>query len=644
VRRLLWLAGLAAAAITLGMSLTRAQAKPASLQEYAQKCAAEMGAIPAFNCMQGTVIPIKVNGQSVTEAQSDEDCDNPIQLGIGSSQCVPYARFLRIDTGVQHIETVVICRKYEQDDNGPNDNRFTDIALIQHNSDTGNTCFFQSVLEHHLDGSHVPSPQAAPSVTAPYWMDINALHNLHCPGCHDADPFIWSPYIVQVANPSNWDPVKFWNSNTHDLFQTTVTTFRPTPNACTSCHRFGNSVCKRDDVGEGHVSVKEAANKHWMPIGFAGSDAVWNASFLTALNQIFDCCDNVSAPGCSAKAATAEPDGDGDFVADSIDNCQTVSNRSQWDFDDDGLGDSCDNCSTVDNPNQKDQDSDLVGDACDNCPKLANPDQADLDGDGIGDACDPDDDNDGCLDSADDDPKSAYSKVGWRMAVNCPKSRVDVMGWDGEDSDGDGKLNCHDSDDDGDGIADDQDPCPINKDNGPFGCQYSPVSCPRAVPWDVCRGGGCNELLMKIVSVVDPPLLVERFFVEEGAVTLLPGAGQTAETIEAAVLGKSVTAKASAVTAQSVTATPAAAAKVTLGRLQTARARQLQMWTKDRQGRPAKLVWSAEYDPLALERLDAKGRAAVVIAVGRDGRLSSVKEASVAAKLKLPKLERRAGH
>ncbi|HLF15821.1 MAG TPA: thrombospondin type 3 repeat-containing protein [Candidatus Thermoplasmatota archaeon] len=126
-------------------------------------------------------------------------------------------------------------------------------------------------------------------------------------------------------------------------------------------------------------------------------------------------------------------DMDADGASDMVDNCVTVSNRSQADRDSDGVGDACDetilmtsatvseprflrndldadgdgvrdqadNCPGSSNSSQDDRDGDHQGDVCDadadgdnfdeslsdNCPLLANPDQLDADGNGVGDAC-----------------------------------------------------------------------------------------------------------------------------------------------------------------------------------------------------------------------------------------------------------------
>lgn len=135
-------------------------------------------------------------------------------------------------------------------------------------------------------------------------------------------------------------------------------------------------------------------------------------------------------------AIPAGANGDGDGIPDYRDNCPTVYNPDQSDLDGDGLGDVCD----------PDDDNDGVLDAVDNCPLNANPDQIDIDGDGIGDVCDPDIptqdmDGDGVLDDVD----------------NC----IDVPNTDQLDTDSDGAGDACDPDDDNDGLADEDDPHPL---------------------------------------------------------------------------------------------------------------------------------------------------------------------------------------
>ena len=86
-------------------------------------------------------------------------------------------------------------------------------------------------------------------------------------------------------------------------------------------------------------------------------------------NDLYDC----SSPNFVA----CTPDGDGDDLVDSRDNCPTFNNPAQEDTDPgpDGVGNACDNCPTVYNPTQSDQDNDRIGDACDNCPTIFNRNQ-----------------------------------------------------------------------------------------------------------------------------------------------------------------------------------------------------------------------------------------------------------------------------
>ena len=79
-----------------------------------------------------------------------------------------------------------------------------------------------------------------------------------------------------------------------------------------------------------------------------------------------------------------DPDGDGDGICDSDDNCAQISNPTQADADEDGRGDLCDVCDGFDD--FADDDEDEVPNGCDIC--TAGDDSADTDNDSVPDACD----------------------------------------------------------------------------------------------------------------------------------------------------------------------------------------------------------------------------------------------------------------
>ena len=241
----------------------------------------------------------------------------------------------------------------------------------------------------------------------------------------------------------------------------------------------------------------------------ADACAVANAWFAVGVGPGDVNCDGVLDP---------IPDPDGDYIPTPFDNCPFNAN-----------------------PKQEDKDGDGIGDVCDNCKNTFNGDQTDTDGDGIGDACDNDIDGDGCPNAFDDDPNSAKQKIGTRFCVFTGDDPI--YGWAGDDTDHDGRRNCEDDDDDGDGIPDNQDGCPAGNLAGALqgtGCRIL-EDCPasRNDWWRVCVGGGCVEFYATFKDVINPNpeqnVIVDKVTVVNQKLYLSPNQGvsaaQTAKAI-----------------------------------------------------------------------------------------------------------------
>jgi hypothetical protein len=291
-----------------------AEAAPPGRADYAEQCAAEMGRIANFDCMKGELLDITVNGVLQSEPVPSGTCDKPVGLGLHGNQCVPYSRLQRLDTGNPNVTAIVICRKYFGS-NGEKDPRFDDIALIQHDRQTGRTCFFQSHLAAGLDGSDVPSPSDRSEKASLYWQENSdgGPGAIPCTSCHGADPFIWSPFVAQKADLGSWNPNGKYDSNFTGLFGRPTQIFQPANNACVLCHRFGRGPANDFSCGlfvrryTGDEDFVLNKNAFRMPPGFSGSANTWHSHFDAAVAQIGRCCQNPQLAECRSSPATGDP-------------------------------------------------------------------------------------------------------------------------------------------------------------------------------------------------------------------------------------------------------------------------------------------------------------------------------------------------
>ena len=267
-------------------------------------------------------------------------------------------------------------------------------------------------------------------------------------------------------------------------------------------------------------------------------------------------------------------------------NCDGTEDARQ-DIDNDMIPNRIDNCPTVFNPGQEDTDKDGKGNACDNCPLNSNPGQEDMDSDGIGDVCDDDLDGDGCKNNVDQHPGSRLARSGGWVSATCnPRTGITYASEAGH-HDGDGIRDCEDLDDDGDGIPDDQDPCPLVFGTNPGQCQeFRDCGVIRDDWWMVCAFGGCNEFQARFREVINPDptrvVVFDQVQIVNQTLYLQPSAGVTVRQASRVIVPQLVAGRFSA-----------AAGAPSLWRVE--------LWTRPVDGQPARLVAVVgDYDPAAV--------------------------------------------
>lgn len=350
-----------------------------SLSAYARQCAQRLGRLKPMSCLDGEIIPITIEGVQVateltaTQAssyrfgtgQSQQSCDKPALLELGEQgQCIPYSRVMRVDSfrpdGSKHpdVDTILLCRRYNarlgrhswrgQTFEGSKSPAFEDIAIIQHNRVTGETCWFQALppLGESKDTRRVPPPDegSLPAGTPSYaerastfWLSPTETAQRDCVMCHDADPWMHSPYIDQVrlrdGSPLVFSGMKSAGGRTgrysmvgnrHFPAWTMPTSIAAAPLAngrsCTGCHELGSrESCVRwisQSAGKSfppNLSRRgrtDFHSSHWMPPpGEAGANqAAWDqAGWGEAADRLLACCARPSSPGCTSKRLVTPP-------------------------------------------------------------------------------------------------------------------------------------------------------------------------------------------------------------------------------------------------------------------------------------------------------------------------------------------------
>jgi hypothetical protein len=245
-----------------------------TVKSYAQQCDAAIGlSVPAFDCNAGREVPL-THPMPPNAKYGDKkfSCDEPNRL---NEECDPGSRFQVV---AQTATAVVVAHCRNQ---GGNPNRYGDIAVIQHNTQNGATCFYQALAgaasvghprSAYSEAQELPALAPAPingSALPQFWLQPWQIAKsvFACAMCHDSGPFIRSPYLAQMNSGTNALP---WATDTSfnakgkpyafpgkTFAKWKAYSVEVKDNMCIGCHRLGVSNISDGKSGTGiYFSLK----------------------------------------------------------------------------------------------------------------------------------------------------------------------------------------------------------------------------------------------------------------------------------------------------------------------------------------------------------------------------------------------------
>lgn len=287
-----------------------------TLTQYGEMCSKMIAQVPAFDCSKGEVVPITVDGKTPTEYTKDMTCDRPSLLKYGPhtfGQCTPYSRIHDLSKGDMQISA--FCRREFL---RPADSPFYDeVDIVMHSVKSGETCWFHAEDKKGnskgFDASRVPPPDEVKppegKISAnQFWWQPAATAKKNCASCHDADPFMYSPWIGQKWPKVPTDPLGKYSNLGRDFSKWQSSSISTRDNTCVGCHRIGNQEsCRSTIFYSTGLAVPPGGNNlansyplnHWMPADNNQGKEFWERVHKESVKDLLTCCADPKNPICT---------------------------------------------------------------------------------------------------------------------------------------------------------------------------------------------------------------------------------------------------------------------------------------------------------------------------------------------------------